>query len=149
MNVTWPSIMICENQWDDIYLIFDVEYACWNTDNRLWKDNICKAHLKMNLPYLNSDIQFIIFKGMAQRNKNYCKYLYDLRQYGNWSCREPFADRQWTYWVNKTNIVINSIYETHIILCVFRTVGCCNEVAGIDLKVMMQSDGNILIVEEI
>lgn len=30
----------------------------------------------------------------------------------------------------------------------FKTVCFCNEVAGIDLKVMMQSDGNKLIEEE-
>lgn len=30
----------------------------------------------------------------------------------------------------------------------FKTVGCCNEVVGIDIKVIMQSDGNILIEEE-
>lgn len=30
----------------------------------------------------------------------------------------------------------------------FKTVGCYNEVAGTDIKVMMQSDGNILIEEE-
>lgn len=30
----------------------------------------------------------------------------------------------------------------------FKTVGCCNEVARIDLKVMMPSDGDILIEEE-
>lgn len=48
------------------------------------------------------------------------------------------TDSELTPW-----LIINTIYKTDIMFS--KKVGCCNELARIDLEVKVQSDGNILI----
>lgn len=155
LNATWPNIMTRENQWWvgwhfrvcvdlGIYLM---QTLCVETVVWIWQDKIHKAHFKTNLLHLNNDIHCIIFNKMTQNPWNWihCKYFYGLSQSQYEKDIDNAADMnhlqtdsELTLW-----LIINIIYKTDIMFS--KKVGCCNELVRIDLEVMVQSDGNILI----
>lgn len=78
-------------------------------------------------------------------NLIHCKYFYGLSQSqyekditNAADMNHLQTDSELTPW-----LTINTIYKTDIMFS--KKVGCCNELVRIDLEVMVQSDGNILI----